>query len=88
MFKSSIFPNSLKLTRVTPLHKKVGKDLNKNYRSVSILQTLSKKFEKVMFAHADISDFFDGDFSKEKWGFREGYSTQFENAKKMDKMFW
>ena len=41
-----------------------------------------------MFAHADISDFFDGDFSKEKWGFREGYSTQFENAKKMDKMFW
>ena len=67
------------------LYTKSRKDLNENYRSVSILPTLSKKFERVMFAQVDISDFFDGDFSKEKWGFREGYSTQHCNLKMLKK---
>ena len=64
---------------------KSRKDLNENYRSVSILPTLSKKFERVMFAQVDISDFFDGDFSKEQCGFRKGYSTQHCNLKMLKK---
>ena len=55
LFKSSMFPNSLKLADVTPLHKKDRKELKEDYRSVSILPTLSKIFE--MFAQ--ISAFFD-----------------------------
>ena len=40
-----MFPNSLKLADVTPLHKKGRKDLKENHRPVSILPTLSKVFE-------------------------------------------
>ena len=39
LFKSLMFPNSLKLA-VTPLHKKGRKVLKEDYRSVSILSTL------------------------------------------------
>ena len=73
-FKSSVFQNSLKLADVTPLHKKSRKGLKDNYRPVSILPTLSKIFERIMFA--EISAFFDNFFSKYQGGFRKDYSTQ------------
>ena len=41
LFKSLMFPNSLKLADVTPIHKKGMKELKEDYRSVSILPTLS-----------------------------------------------
>ena len=61
-FKSSMFPNSLKLADVTPLHKKIKKDLKEKYRPVSILPTLSEIFEKITFAQ--ISNFLGNFFSK------------------------
>ena len=69
MFKSSMFPNSLKLADVTPLDKKGRKELKEDNRSVSILPTLSKMF-------AQISAFFEYVFSKYQCGFWKGYSTQ------------
>ena len=48
-FKSLMFLNSLKLTDATPLHKKGRKYLKENYRPVSILPTLSKLFERIIF---------------------------------------
>ena len=48
--KSSTFCSSLKSADVTPLHKKGKKDKKDNYRTVSILATLSKCFEKCMFS--------------------------------------
>ena len=57
---SSMFPNSLKPTVITPLHKKGRKELKEVYRSVSILPTLSKMFDRIMFAQ--ISTFFDNVF--------------------------
>ena len=74
MFKSSMFPNSLKLTDITPLHKKGRKELKEDNRSVSILPTLSKILEMIMFAQ--ISAFFDYVFSKYQCGFRKGYRNQ------------
>ena len=62
MFKSSMFPNSLKLAGLTLLHKKGRKELNEDYRSVSILPTFSKTFKRIKFAQ--ISRFFDNVFSK------------------------
>ena len=41
LFKSLMFPNSLKLADVTPIHKKGMKELKEDYRSVSILPTSS-----------------------------------------------
>ena len=62
------------LADVTPLHKKDRKVLKEDNRSVSILSTLSKIFEMIMFAQ--ISTFLDYVFSRYQCGFRKGYSTQ------------
>ena len=74
MFKSLMFPNSLKLADVTPLHKKGRKVLKEGNRSVSILPILSKMFEIIMLAK--ISASFGYVFSKYQCKFRNGYSTQ------------
>ena len=50
VIKSSSFPSALKLADVTPVHKKGRKDMKENFRPVSILPTLSKVFEKCLFA--------------------------------------
>lgn len=63
MFKSSIFPNTLKLADVRTL-KKGWKCLKENYRPVSIPPILSKTFRRTMFAQ--ISAFFDDIFFKMK----------------------
>ena len=81
--KSLMFPNSLKLAYVTPIHKKGMKELKEDYRSVSILPTLSKMFERIMFVQ--ISASFDNVFSKYQCGFRKGYSTQHCNLKMLEK---
>ena len=72
--KTASFPFSLKLADVTPLHKKARKDMKEKFRLVSILSTLSKIFEKCMFA--EMYTFFDNIFSNQQCGFRKGYSTQ------------
>ena len=80
-FKSSIFPNSLKLADVTPLHKNGRKDLKENNRPVSILPNLSKVLERIMFAQRF--------FLKIPLRISESYSTQYclltmlENGKNM-----
>ena len=83
LFKSLMFPNSLKLADVTPIHKKGMKELKEDYRSVSILPTLSKMFERIMFVQ--ISAFFDNVFPKYQCGFRKGYSTEHCNFKMLEK---
>ena len=40
---------------MTPLHKKIKKDLKENYRPVSILPTYSKVIERNMFAQMSSS---------------------------------
>ena len=82
MFESSMFPNSLKLAVVTLLHEKGRKELKEDYRSVSIPSTLSKIFERIIFAQ--ISAFFDNVFSKYQCGFQKGYSIQHCNLKMLD----
>ena len=78
-FKSSMFPNSLKLTDVTTLHKKGRKELKEDNRSVRVLQTLSKNFEMIMSAFSDYV------FSKYQCGFWKGYSTQYCKLKMLKK---
>ena len=78
-----MFPNFLKLADVTPIHKKGMKELKEEYRSVSIIPTLSKMFERTMFVK--ISASFDNVFSKYQCTFQKGYSLQFENVRKMEK---
>ena len=61
------FSSCLKSADVTPLHKKGRKDLKQNYRSVSILPTLSKMYERSM--SIQMSSFFEDIFSKHRCRF-------------------
>ena len=45
-FNVGIFPDSLKVARITPVHKKGATDLPSNYRPISSLPLLSKIFER------------------------------------------
>ena len=83
LFKLSMFPSCLKLTDVTPLHKKGMEELKEDSRSVSIRPTLSKMFDSIMFVQ--ISASFDNVFSKYQCRFRKGYSTQHCNLKMLEK---
>ena len=44
--ETSVFPPSMKLANVTPVHKKGNRSEKDNYRPVSILPNLSKVFER------------------------------------------
>ena len=72
--KTYNFPNCLKLACITPLHKKGRKSNKENYRPFSILPTLSKILERILFEQ--ISVYFNKLLSDQQCGFRKGYSTQ------------
>ena len=74
-FRMSKVPELWKKANVTPIHKKEDKDKVLNYRPVSILTTLSKIMEKVVFKH--VYNFFHANnlLTSHQSGFRPGDST-------------
>jgi len=49
MLSSGIFPSRLKFSEIKPLFKKGDKSNTSNYRSISILTSLSKISENIIF---------------------------------------
>ena len=47
-----IFPDELKVGKISPIYKKESEELLENYRPVSTLAIFGKIFEKVMFARS------------------------------------
>ena len=47
--RRGVFPDKWKMSNVCPVHKKDEKNLNENYRPISLLPILGKVFEKVLF---------------------------------------
>jgi hypothetical protein len=74
--RSGIVPNSLKIAKITPVHKKDDAHLVTNYRPISLLPALSKVFEKVvydqLFDYLKTNNLFDNG----QYGFRNGHSTE------------
>ena len=68
------FPINLKNADITPIFKKSDRLLKMNYRPVSILPTVSKVYEKILYAQ--IYEHFNKIFSKFLCGFRKGHSIQ------------
>ena len=66
-FSTSVFPESLKNARLTPVFKKDDKFLKKNYQPISIF-TFSKIFERIMDDQR--SSYFDTIFDPRLCGFR------------------
>ena len=74
-FKQGIFPDSLKIACISPIHKQGQVNFVENYRPVSVLCSLSKIFERIMCNR--LLNFIDS-FNilyKNQYGFRKGYST-------------
>lgn len=72
---SSVFPDSLKIAKVKPLHKKGATDECCNYRPISILPIFSKIFEKVI--NSQICSYLEREklLNAEQYGFRKNKST-------------
>ena len=69
-----IFPDSLKLANVTPVHKKDETTVKENYRPVSVLPLFSKIFEKVIYGQ--LSQYLEKYLNGLLCGFREAHSSQ------------
>ena len=74
MVKTSVFPDVLKIARVTPVHKKNDTLTIENYRPVSILPAISKVFERTI--GEQLVEFFDHIFNPMLSAYRQGYSCQ------------
>ena len=73
--QKSNFPIPLKKADITPVHKKGDTTTKENYRPVSILPSISKLFERIMFDQ--ILLYMNNYLSNYLCGFRKGYSTQY-----------
>jgi len=74
--KNNLFPTDLKVAKVVPIFKKGNTSLIENYRPISILPTVSKVFEKLIFeqmSHYVISNRF---LNACQFGFQRGNSTE------------
>ena len=74
--EEGVFPQSLKIARVVPIHKSGSKTDVSNYRPISLLAAFSKIYEKVM--HARIAEFLNKNESiyERQYGFRAGRSCE------------
>jgi hypothetical protein len=86
MLNTGIFPDKLKIAKITPAHKKDDETLFTNYRPNSLLPAISKIFEKVIFKQ--LYDFFQSKklFYKNQYGFRTGHSTEFAQLELVDRI--
>ena len=79
--KSGIFPDRLKIAKVTPIYKKDDKKFIKNYRPISVLPVISKVFETV------ICDFSSKNLlCSQQYGFRKNSSTELAALEVIDRL--
>ena len=69
-----IFPESLKLADIIPIHKKEDRTNKENYRPVSLLPIVSKLLERDMYKQ--INSYIEKYLSPYLFGFRKGHSTE------------
>ena len=72
-FSTGIFPACLKKANVVPLYKKKARTDPTNYRPVSLLNSLSKVIEKVIYTR--IYQYMDDKLCWNQFGFRPNHST-------------
>ena len=83
---SGIFPNSLKIAKVTPIFKKENNKLITNYRPISVLPVISKIFETII--HEQLSEYFISNnlFCPQQYGFRKNSSTELAALELLDRV--
>ena len=81
---TKIYPSQLKLSRVKPLFKRGDQSRFCNYRTISLLPSLSKIFERVIFDQ--LLDYFTNNnlLCLDQFGFRPGHSTELAALRMVD----
>ena len=75
------WPVELGSANITPAHKKLSTTDKGNYRPTSVLPSISKIFEKLLYEQ--LSDFMKEKLSPFLYGFRKQHSTQHQNYCKL-----
>ena len=86
VLNTGIFPDNLKIAKVVPLYKKRDDGLFTNYRPISLLSSVSKIFERVIFNQ--LIQYFDRYklLYKSQYGFRKNHSTELAALELIDKV--
>ncbi len=81
---TGIFPAALKVAKVKPLFKKGDKTILNNYRPISLLPTISKVFERVIYNQ--LYNYFNVNslLCEQQYGFRTQHSTELAAIKLID----
>ena len=84
MLYTGIFPNALKISKTIPLFKKGDASNMSNYRPISLLPTISKVFESVIYNQ--LYDYFKNNnlVAEQQYGFRAHHSTELAAVKLVD----
>ena len=85
-FQKGIFPDTLKIAKVVPIYKCNDETALNNYRPISVLPSLSKVFERVIFNQ--IHEYFNlrNLYYGNQYGFRKGHSTELAILEVIDKV--
>ena len=84
MITTGKFPDSFKISKITPLFKKGDVSMLSNYRPISLLPTISKIFERILYNQ--LYDYFNSTnlLAEEQYGFRTNHSTEYAAVKIVD----
>ena len=72
--RDGIFPDELKIVKISPIYKKDNEELLENYRPVSTLAIAGKKFEKVIYNRLYEFIISQGMMHENLYGFRKSHS--------------
>ena len=76
MITTGIFLQSFKISKIIPLYKKGDHSLLTNYRPISLLPTISKVFERIIYDQ--MYEYLNENklLAEEQFGFRKYHSTE------------
>ena len=84
MITTGIFPDSFKISKITPLFKKDDVSLLSNYRPIFLLPTISKIFERILYNQ--LYEYFNSNslLAEQQYGFRTNHSTEYAAVRLVD----
>ena len=84
MITTGVFPDSFKILKIIPLFKKGDSSLLSNYRPISLLPTISKIFESILYNQ--LYEYFNSNnlLAEQQYGFRSNHSTEYAAVKFVD----
>ena len=84
MLSSGVFPETFKKSKIIPLYKKGDSSLLSNYRPISLLPTISKVFERIIYNQ--LYQYFNDNelLAEQQYGFRAQHSTEYAAIKLFD----